>query len=179
MRPAGRQEADRQGRTPISRDEFLRIMSVFPTGVAVVTTVNIEGIPRGLTTNAFTSVSAEPPILLVCMELTSRTLPALRESRRFVVNFMGDDCEEICRVFASKAKDKFERVAWRPGLGGVPVLHESAVAHAECAVRDDLAVGDHAVITGIVEAGSPPSGESTPMVYFRREFHRSPARRGR
>ncbi len=161
----------------IAREEFVRIMSAFPTGVAVVTTVNGEGTPRGLTTNAFTSVSAKPPILLVCVDLTSRTLPALRETRRFAVNFMGDDGEETCRLFASKADDKFERAAWRPGIGGVPILHQEAVAYAECTVRDDLVVGDHAVITGLVEAGSPPATESRPIVYFRRAFHRSPARR--
>lgn len=161
----------------ITRDQFVGIMSAFPTGVAVVTAVDGEGRPRGLTTNAFTSVSAVPPILLVCVDLTSRTLPALRETRRFAVNFMGDDCEEICRLFASKAHDKFEHVAWRPGIGGVPILHEDSIAHAECRVRDDLVVGDHAVITGVVEAGSQPEGESTPIVYFRRAFHRSPVRR--
>ena len=159
----------------IPREEFLRIMSAFPTGVAVVTTVDGEGTHRGLTTNAFTSVSAVPPILLVCVDLTSRTLPALRATRRFAVNFMGDGCEETCRLFASKADDKFERTAWRPGIGGVPILHQDAVAYAECSVRDDLLVGDHAVITGLVEAGSPPAAESRPMVYFRRGFHRSPA----
>ena len=91
----------------VDRSTFFQIMSAFPTGVAIVTTVEEDGTPRGLTTNAVTSVSADPPILLVCVDKDSRTLPALRASRRFVVNFMRDDHAEICALFASKADNKF------------------------------------------------------------------------
>ena len=98
-------------------------MSAFPTGVAIVTTLEPDGTPRGLTTNAVSSVSAEPPILLVCVDRESRTLPALLHTKRFVVNFMRDDHAGICELFASKADDKFSQVPWTPGLGGVPVLH--------------------------------------------------------
>ena len=149
-------------------------MSAFPTGVAIVTTLEPDGTPRGLTTNAVTSVSAEPPILLVCVDLDSRTLPALLHTKRFVVNFMRDDHEEICRLFASKADDKFARVAWTPGLGGVPILHEGAVAHAECVTVEELEIGDHVVVTGIVEAGSPPASDDVPIVYFRRTYSSAP-----
>ena len=100
---------------PVHRTTFFQIMSAFPTGVAIVTTLEPDGTPRGLTTNAVTSVSADPPILLVCVDRDSRTLPALRQSRRFVVNFMRDDHAEICELFASKAEDKFASVAWTPG----------------------------------------------------------------
>src|SRR5262249_21353064 len=103
----------------VARDEFFGIMSAFPTGVAIVTTLEPDGIPRGLTTNAVTSVSADPPILLVCVDRSSRTLPALLHSKRFVVNFMRDDCAGLCGLFASKADDKFDQVSWSPGLGGV------------------------------------------------------------
>ncbi len=159
---------------PVERDTFVQIMSAFPTGVAIVTTLEPDGTPRGLTTNAVTSVSAEPPILLICVDRNSRTLPALQHSRRFTVNFMRDDCEELCRTFASKADDKFERVAWSPGLGGVPVLHEGAIAHAECTILEELEVGDHVVVTGLVEAGKAPDAEHVPILYHRRAFHTTP-----
>ena len=81
-------------------------------GVAIVTTLEPDGTPRGLTTNAVASVSAAPPILLVAVDRGSRTLPALLHSKRFVVNFMRDDCAELCALFASKADDKFSQVAW-------------------------------------------------------------------
>ena len=149
-------------------------MSAFPTGVAIVTTLEPDGTPRGLTTNAVTSVSAEPPILLICVDRNSRTLPALLHTKRFVVNFMSSDCEEICRLFASKADDKFARVAWTPGVGGVPILHEGAVAHAECVTAEELEMGDHVVVTGEVLTGSPPTDDHVPIVYFRRSFTPAP-----
>jgi flavin reductase (DIM6/NTAB) family NADH-FMN oxidoreductase RutF len=162
---------------PVASDEFFAIMSAFPTGVAIVTTLEPDGTPRGLTTNAVTSVSAEPPILLVCVDRCSRTLPALLHTKRFVVNFMRDDCAELCALFASKADDKFSQIAWTPGKGEVPVLHEGAVAHAECSTLDELEVGDHVVVTGLVEAGSPPDPSDVPIVYFRREYSSAPSTR--
>lgn len=159
----------------VSTSEFFQIMSAFPTGVAIVTTLEQDGTPRGLTTNAVTSVSADPPILLVCVDRSSRTLPALQHSRRFVVNFMRDDCAEICNLFASKADDKFSHVSWKPGLGGVPVLHEGAVAHAECTTLAEIEVGDHVVVTGLVEAGAPPAPDQVPIVWFRKSFASAPA----
>jgi flavin reductase (DIM6/NTAB) family NADH-FMN oxidoreductase RutF len=155
----------------VTGEEFVAIMAAFPTGVAIVTALDVDGTPRGLTTNAVTSVSLAPPILLVCLDLTSRTLPAVRRSGRFAVNFMSAGCEAVCRKFASKADDKFDHVRWEPGLGGVPLLSGHAVAVAECVVRDDLDVGDHAVVTGLVETGSPPESTSEPLLYFRRAFH--------
>lgn len=159
---------------PVARTDFLGIMSAFPTGVAIVTTLEPDGTPRGLTTNAVTSVSAEPPILLVCVDRDSRTLPALLHTKRFVVNFMRDDCADVCTLFASKADDKFAHVAWTPGLGGVPVLHAGAIAHAECTTLEELEIGDHVVVTGLVEDGSPPDPSQVPIVYFRRSYASAP-----
>ena len=104
--------------TPLARADFFAIMSVFPTGVAIVTTLDEDGEPRGLTTNAMCSVSAEPPLLLVCVDVGSRTLRALRHSGRFVVNFMSDRTADLCGVFASKADDKFGGVGGSPASAG-------------------------------------------------------------
>jgi flavin reductase (DIM6/NTAB) family NADH-FMN oxidoreductase RutF len=159
---------------PVARDDFIAIMSAFPTGVAIVTTLEPDGTPRGLTTNAVTSVSADPPILLVSVDRNSRTLPALLHTRRFVVNFMRDDCAELCSLFASKTDDKFASVAWTPGIGGVPILHQGAVAHAECSTLEELEVGDHVIVTGSVDAGAAPGAGDVPIVYFRRAYASAP-----
>lgn len=158
----------------VGREEFLSIMSAFPTGVAIVTTLEPDGTPRGLTTNAVTSVSADPPILLVCVDRNSRTLPALLSRKRFVVNFMRDDHEEICRLFASKQDDKFTHVAWTPGRDGVPVLHEGAIAHAECETLQELVIGDHVVVTGVVVGGDAPLESDVPIVYFNKTYVSAP-----
>ncbi len=159
---------------PVSREEFVAIMSAFPTGVAIVTTLDADGTPRGLTTNAVTSVSADPPILLVCVDRDSRTLPALVARKRFVVNFMRDDHEAVCRVFASKADDKFADVAWTAGRDGVPVLHEGAIAHAECETLDELVIGDHVVVTGLVVGGDAPAESDVPIVYVNKAYAPAP-----
>ena len=158
----------------IERDEFFAIMSAFPTGVAIVTTLDEEDRPRGLTTNAICSVSADPPMLLVCVDKTSRTLAALRHAQRFVVNFMSDGHADLCALFASKADDKFADVVWEPGLGGVPLLVDEALAIAECRTEQELEAGDHVVLTGLVEAGRPPAAEAVPILYYRRAYGSTP-----
>ena len=149
-------------------------MSAFPTGVAIVTTLDDEGSPRGLTTNAICAVSADPPLLLICVDRTSRTLDALRHAKRFVVNFMSDGRADLCALFASKAEDKFAEVRWEPGLGGVPCLIEDALAYAECLTEQELEVGDHLILIGLVEAGSPPDPGRAPILYFRRAYGSTP-----
>ncbi|MBA3245172.1 MAG: flavin reductase family protein [Actinobacteria bacterium] len=158
----------------VTREEFVSIMSAFPTGVAIVTTLDEEGRPRGLTTNAICAVSAEPPLLLVCVDRTSRTLAALRHAKRFVVNFMSDGGAELCALFASKAEDKFADVRWEPGLGGVPCLTEDALAFAECLTEQELEAGDHLILIGLVEAGSAPDPARVPILYFRRSYGSTP-----
>jgi flavin reductase (DIM6/NTAB) family NADH-FMN oxidoreductase RutF len=158
----------------VDRDTFRAIMSAFPTGVAIVTTRDEHGEPRGLTTNAVCSVSADPPLLLVCVARTSRTLAALRHARRFVVNFMSDGSADLCALFASKADDKFARVRWEPGLGGVPCLVEDALAYAECRTEQELEAGDHLILTGLIEGGRPPAPDQVPILYFRRAYGSTP-----
>jgi flavin reductase ActVB len=145
-------------------------MASFPSGVAVVTTLDEDGRPRGLTTTAVASVSAHPPQLLVCVDLASRTLPALRARRRFVVNFLREGRSDVAMRFASKADDKFERLEWGPNESGLPVLTEAALGWAECETVQELEAGDHVVLFGRVEAGAAQSGEDTPLMYYRRSW---------
>jgi len=153
---------------PVDRETFAEIMASFPSGVAIVTTLDEAGEPKGLTTSAVASVSAEPPLLLVCVDFTSRTLPALRAGGRFLVNFMRAGTAELCRLFASKAENKFAAVAWRPTESGMPLLREDAIAWAECVTVQEVEAGDHVVLVGQVEAGEPPAAGEQPLVYYRR-----------
>lgn len=155
---------------PLDREAFFEVMASFPSGVAIVTTVSDDGTPRGLTTTAVCSVSADPPTILVCVDLGSRTLGALRATRGFVVNFMGEGRSELCLLFASKAEDKFARVTWRPSSAGLPVLHEDVLAWAECSTLHELEVGDHVVlVAGVDDGGVHPELES-PLMYYRRSW---------
>jgi len=154
----------------IDRQSFFDVMASFPSGVAIVTTLTRDGTPRGLTTTAVCSVSADPPTVLVCVDLASRTLDALRATRRFVVNFIGEGRSELCLLFASKAEDKFARVAWRSTPGGIPLLHEDVLAWAECATVHELEVGDHVLVVAQVEDGGLEPGREPPLMYYRRSW---------
>jgi flavin reductase (DIM6/NTAB) family NADH-FMN oxidoreductase RutF len=154
----------------MDKHTFLTIMSAFPSGVAVVTTLDEQGAPKGLTTTAVSSVSAEPPMLLVCVGRESRTLPALLHTRRFVVNLMAHGREEVCSIFASRELDKFTRVQWEPSASGLPHLHADTVAWAECTLYQSVEAGDHVILIGVVEDGSASDHASVPAVYFRRAY---------
>src|SRR5919206_4658402 len=107
-------------RKPLDRAQFFAIMGAFPTGVTIVATLDNEGQPKGLTSNAVCSVSADPPLMLVCVDKHSNTLPALRQSKRFVVNYLAAGRGELSNLFASKEPDKIARVAWPAGPHGMP-----------------------------------------------------------
>ncbi len=153
----------------VERAVFLEIMASFPSGVGIVTTLD-GGEPRGLTTTALASVSADPPLLLVCVDVTSRTLPSLLERRGFVVNFLRSGREPLARLFASKAEDKFAGLAWRSSPGGLPVLDEDAIAWAECTTEREIEAGDHLILLGRAEAGEALRPDEEPLLYHRRSW---------
>jgi flavin reductase (DIM6/NTAB) family NADH-FMN oxidoreductase RutF len=154
----------------IDRQSFFDVMASFPSGVAIVTTLAGDGMPRGLTTTAVCSVSADPPTILVCVDLASRTLEALRERRGFVVNFIGEGRSELCLLFASKAEDKFAHAAWTETASGLPLLHEDALAWAECATTEEIRAGDHVVLVARVESGGVRPELEPPLMYYRRSW---------
>ncbi|MES1246123.1 MAG: flavin reductase family protein [Actinomycetota bacterium] len=169
--------------TGIGADVFRELMGALAAGVSVVTTVDADGAPRGLTTTAVTSVSADPPLLLVCVGVHSRTLPAIRASGRFAVNVMHEWAEETAARFASKVEEKFVGSAWRPGRYGCPLLHEETLAWAECRVEQEVEAGDHVVLIGRIEHGGAAELEHGPLTYYRRRFgtwiSADPERKGR
>ncbi len=155
----------------VEREAFLEIMTAFPTGVGVVTTVDGDGNPWGLTSNAISSVSADPPTLLVCVARTSRSLPALLARKGFLVNFMAEDAADTCRLFASKAssEEKFAVTPWEPSEAGHPRLTESSIAFADCETVSEIEAETHLILVGRVIDGAVTS-ERLPVAYFRREF---------
>ena len=154
----------------IDRQSFFEVMASFPSGVAIVTTMSEEGEPRGLTTTAVCSVSADPPTILVCVDLASRTLEALRARRRFVVNFIGEGRSELCLLFASKEEDKFADVDWETTSTGLPLLHADALAWAECTTVNELEIGDHVLFVGGVDDGGVRPELEPPLMYYRRSW---------
>lgn len=148
---------------PVGPDRFRAVMGRFPTGVTVVTAVGPEG-PVGMTANAVASLSLDPLLVLVCFDNTARTLPVVRDSRRFGVNVLATGQDELARRFAGKLPEaeKFAGVAHEL-VDGVPVI---AGAHAwlGCALERLVPGGDHTI--GIGEVCAAELGEGEPLVWY-------------
>lgn len=144
-------------------------MSSFPTGVAVITTCDANGEFKGFTSNAVTSVSLDPPLLLVCVALTSETLPVLRQARRFVVNFLKGGEHEISARFAGKGTAKFDGVTFGT-VDGLPVLHDHVIAHAVCTTESEVDAGDHIVLIARVSDGDVLAEDFEPLLYYRSKY---------
>ena len=136
------------------RDAF----GAFLTGVTVVTTVDDAGAPIGFTANSFTSVSLDPPLLLVCLAKTSRNYATLTAAKGFGVNILSEDQKDVSNTFARPVEDRFAAVDWRIGPHGSPVFADVA-AWFDCATHDVVDAGDHVILIGRVE-GFDNSGKT-------------------
>jgi len=147
----------------IDQSEFRDTCSRFATGVCVVTSSGADG-PSGMTANAVTSLSLEPPLMLVCFDNTARTLPAVRESGRFGINVLAAGQDNLARLFASKTpeREKFAGVA-HTVHDGIPVI-EGVVAWVGCRLERLIPGGDHTIGIGAVQAAELGSGE--PLVWY-------------
>jgi 3-hydroxy-9,10-secoandrosta-1,3,5(10)-triene-9,17-dione monooxygenase reductase component len=146
-------------------DRYRHVMGHFASGVAIVTCDGPDG-PAGLTTSAVTSLSLEPLLLLVCFDNGSRTLRAVRGSRRFAVNILRAGQEDLAHAFATKrvGREKFESVT-HTVAHGVPVL-DDALAWLACDLTETIAGGDHTIgIGAVTHMDADPDGE--PLVYYK------------
>jgi flavin reductase (DIM6/NTAB) family NADH-FMN oxidoreductase RutF/DNA-binding FadR family transcriptional regulator len=146
---------------------FRGVIGSFMSGVVVITTVN-DGQRQGATVSAVSSLSLDPPMLLVCLHASSATQDAVSKSRRFAVNILAEGQGEIASRFAkASSTDKFDGVAVRTGQTGVPVL-DGALAVIECQVTEAVAGGTHRVFLGQVLHAEATEG--SPLAYFRGKF---------
>jgi flavin reductase (DIM6/NTAB) family NADH-FMN oxidoreductase RutF len=151
---------------PDMRRGFRDTIGHFATGVTVVTALGASG-PAGMTTNAVTSLSLDPMLLLVCFEQRSRTLEVVRECERFAVNILRAGDTELASVFASKlvGPEKFEAVTHREAHG-VPVL-DRALAWIACSLLELQPAGDHVIGIGEVIGMDVVDADDDPLVFYR------------
>lgn len=136
----------------------------FMTGVTVVTTIDATGQPRGFTANSFTSVSLDPPLLLVCIGKLAASHDTFTQAPGFAVNILAEDQKDISGIFASKRPDKFAGVAWRPSGTGNPLLG-GTLTWFDCARHEVIAAGDHIILIGAIR--SFDTGDANPLGYAR------------
>ncbi|MGI9435396.1 MAG: flavin reductase family protein [Geminicoccaceae bacterium] len=122
----------------------------FITGVTVVTTVDGSGQPLGFTANSFSSVSLDPPLLLVCPGRFLTSFSVFEACSAFAVSVLAEGQEDISNTFASFKGDRFREVAWSPDVHGVPVI-DGAAAHFSCKTSKVIPAGDHVVLIGAVQ----------------------------
>jgi flavin reductase (DIM6/NTAB) family NADH-FMN oxidoreductase RutF len=146
----------------VSPDAFRSALRRFASGVTIVTVAAGDEL-HGMTASSFASVSLTPPLILVCLDKTSRTLTLVAETGAFAVNVLRSDQQETSRAFSRPGLKPFASIPHRPGANGAPLL-DGAIAHLECTTYRVFEAGDHEVVLGEVTATSAPGGE--PLVYY-------------
>lgn len=155
----------------VDKEAFREAMSTFPGAVAVVTALDDEGQPRGLTCSAVCSLSMDPPLLLTCVNQRNGSLRAIRHSGGFVVNLLKANCGALSDRFASASADKFQGVAWVPSpASGLPWLYRDVLAHVDCHLIADIGAGSHAILVGSVRLGERSQCQEGPLVYWWRNY---------
>ncbi|KAF4409318.1 MULTISPECIES: flavin reductase family protein [Streptomyces] len=151
-----------------SGQRYRDLMSAFPTGIAVVTSLDGEGAPRGMTCSSIASVTVSPPTLLVCMRTGSATLDAVTSHGAFAVNLLHEGGRHAAEVFSGPAPNRFSLVEWKQSSSGLPWLTGDAFAVTECRVSGIQRISDHALVLGEVDRISQVEG--TPLLYGLRRF---------
>jgi flavin reductase (NADH) len=156
---------------------FRSMMAAFPTGVAVVTTTDADGQPKGMTCSALCSVTLTPPTILICLRCGSPTLDAIVRQEKFAVNLLHHQATAVAALFASGDPSRFDRVYWRFGAArGGPELAADAHAAAHCQLIRADHMGDHVVVYGEVFNVWESAERRRPLLYGLRQYEAWPDR---
>jgi 3-hydroxy-9,10-secoandrosta-1,3,5(10)-triene-9,17-dione monooxygenase reductase component len=151
----------------VTAADFRNAIGHFATGVTVVTSVGPEGEPVGTTASAVTSLSLDPPLVLVCFDRASVTLQAVRSHGAFVINVLAEPQQHLSANFARRGlAAAWDGVRHRPGPTGSPRL-EGVLAALECTVQDSLPGGDHEIVVGRVHSVETSGDNTAPLLYWR------------
>ena len=158
----------------IESDAFRRVMGHFATGVTVVTALDGER-PYGITVNALSSVSLDPPLVMVALDRRRFLTPIVRAAGRYAVNILAEDQQALSDCFAGApvvpGRDAFCGAAWHPGSMGLPLI-DGAIATLECTVVETFSAGDHDLFIGRVDALGNERDHPMPLLYYRRRYLR-------
>ena len=153
---------------PFTPEEYRAALGQFATGVTLVTARGPDGRLLGLTANSFNSVSLSPPLVLWSLSRQSSSMPGFLAASHYAINVLAADQRLLAERFSRKGIDRYEGVAWRPGLTGAPVI-DGAVAVFECRHRSQHDEGDHVIFVGEVEQCSRRLG-AAPLVFHGGRF---------
>lgn len=148
----------------IDHDLFRAVLGRFATGITVITSIDAAGVPHGMTVSAFSSLSLDPPLVLVCIANDATMAPVLQRATTFAVNVLHGGQEALSRRFAGKVDDRFAGVGYSIGKLGDPIL-DDVLASLQCRVVTRHPAGDHVIVVGQVEQAAAGSGQ--PLLYYR------------
>lgn len=159
----------------IDSGTFRRVMGHFVTGVTVVTALDGER-PFGITVNALSSVSLDPPLVMVALDRRRFLTPIVRSAGRYAVNILSEEQQDLSDCFAGASVEPgradFCGAAWHPGDTGLPLL-DGAIATLECSVVETFSAGDHDLFIGRVDLlSNEPNRHPMPLLYYRRNYLR-------
>jgi 4-hydroxyphenylacetate 3-hydroxylase, reductase component len=143
--------------------EFRRACGRFANGVTIATVVDSAGGPHGLTVSSFTSVSLEPPLVLICVGHEATNFALFCNATHFGINILKEDQQPLSDRFARKGYDRFDGLVWHPGQTGVPLL-PGCLAQIECAVHQRVEAGDHDIFLGEMVRAQVSEGE--PLIHY-------------
>jgi flavin reductase (DIM6/NTAB) family NADH-FMN oxidoreductase RutF len=152
---------------PVDTSLYRRTCARFTTGITVVTVLDSLGHPHGMTVNSFSSVSLDPPLVLVSIDLRNAILGHFISSSWFAINILAEHQEQLSRRFSSPAENRFIDVGWHAGVSGTPLL-DGVLAHLECSVVQTFEAGDHTVLIGEVRQAAYVEGK--PLVFFNSQY---------
>lgn len=154
-------------------DLLRHVMSRVAATVTVVTATGSDGEPVGITVSAFTSVSADPAIVLFCIHDRAESLGVMLDAPGFTVNVLSKASASLAMLFATRGADKFGDTARHdPEFEGAGPVLDEAFAHFACRTIDRIEMGDHWVLFGAVESGAIADDSADPLVYLDRAFGR-------
>ena len=157
--------------TPVHDPRALRnALGRFATGITVITAINPDGQPVGLTANSFSAVSLDPALVLWCLDNKSVNLAAFQAASHHAINVLSVQQEEISNRFATWPVDRFAGLAWQPGAGGAPCLPD-CLAVFEVANETCHDAGDHLIFVGRVERFTTPS-DDTPLLFHAGQYRK-------
>jgi 3-hydroxy-9,10-secoandrosta-1,3,5(10)-triene-9,17-dione monooxygenase reductase component len=162
----------------IEVERYREVLGRYATGVTVVTSINatIDGLaPIGTTVTSFTSVSLDPPMILICIGRERSIHPVIAATQRFAVNILREDAQDLSDCFSGAPselpREAFCNAAYRLGTGTMPIL-EQAIAHLECEVEQVLEAGDHTIYLARVTDLQADDRTGTPLLYYRGRYLR-------
>ncbi len=154
------------------RQPLREVLSRFATGVSIVTTL-FQNRPYGLTVNAFTSVSLDPPLILICIWRNAKTHGRIRKTGFFAVNILSSTQRELSELFARKDvknEDRFKSVTFAKDFTGAPVINH-CIAYLDCKVVAQHHTGDHTIFVGEVKACRIREEEAKPLLYYKSQYY--------